>query len=89
MGRLLTNQQITDGQTYQTSYQYDAFGKLLTETYPSGRTVKTDYNQDGDVSSILETVEKKIRLCANANQDWKIKYQNQINGQMCGWAEKV
>ncbi len=65
VGRLLTHQQITDGQTYQTSYEYDAFGKLLTETYPSGRTVKTDYNQDGDVSSIWGTVGTQNRLYVN------------------------
>ncbi len=66
VGRLLTNQQITDGQTYQTSYEYDAFGKLLTETYPSGRTVKMDYNQDGDVSSIWGTVGTQNRLYVNS-----------------------
>ncbi len=65
-GRLLTSQQITDGQTYQSGFQFDAFGKLLSETYPSGRTVKFDYNQDGDVSSVWGTVGTQNRLYANA-----------------------
>ena len=66
LGRLLAHQQITDGQTYQTSYQYDAFGKLLSETYPSGRTVKMDYDQDGDVSHVWGTVGTQNRSYANA-----------------------
>ncbi len=65
-GRLLTSEQITDGQTYQSSFQFDAFGKLLSETYPSGRTVKFDYNTDGDVSSVWGTVGSQNRLYANA-----------------------
>ena len=65
LGQLLTHQQITDGQTYQTSYQYDAFGRMISETYPSGRTVKVDYNADGDVSSIWGTVGSQNRLYAN------------------------
>ena len=73
-GRLLTSEQRTpfsDTETIATatprvsSYNYDAFGKLLTETYPSGRTVKMDYNTDGDVSSVWGTVNGQNRLYAN------------------------
>ncbi len=65
LGQLETHQQITDGQTYQTSYQYDSFGRMISETYPSMRTVKVDYNADGDVSSIWGTVGSQNRLYAN------------------------
>ena len=51
-GRLLTHQQITDGQTYQTSYQYNLSGALIQETYPSGRTVSYNFDQDGDLASV-------------------------------------
>jgi RHS repeat-associated protein len=73
-GRLLTSEQRTpfsDTETIATaaprvsSYNYDAFGKLLTETYPSGRTVKMDYDQDGDVASVWGTVGTQNRLYAN------------------------
>ena len=65
MGSLTAHQQITDGQTYQTSYNYDSFGRMISETYPSMRTVKVDYNADGDVSSVWGTVGSQNRLYAN------------------------
>ena len=63
LGKLLTSEQRTpfDTETAEqatprvSTYTYDAFGKLISETYPSGRTVKTDYNSDGDVSSVWGT----------------------------------
>ncbi len=51
LGRLLTHQQITDGQTYQTNYQYN-LTSLVSETYPSGRTVSYNTDQDGDLESV-------------------------------------
>ncbi len=65
LGQLETHQQITDGNTYQTSYNYDSFGRMISETYPSTRTVKVDYNADGDVSSVWGTVGTQNRLYAN------------------------
>ena len=73
MGRLLSSKQRTPFGTETaenatprvSTYAYDAFGKLLSETYPSGRTVKMDYNADGDVSSIWGTVGTQNRLYAN------------------------
>ncbi len=52
LGRLVTHQQITDGQTYGTSYTYNLSGGLISETYPSGRTVNYDINADGDLSRV-------------------------------------
>ncbi|MFN0140053.1 MAG: BPSL0067 family protein [Pyrinomonadaceae bacterium] len=49
LGRLLAHQQITDGQTYQTAYNYNLKGALLEETYPSGRVVKNVIDSDGDL----------------------------------------
>ena len=52
MGRLLQYQQITDGQTYTSSYQYNISGALTEETYPSGRIVKNEFESDGDLASV-------------------------------------
>ncbi|HMM78707.1 MAG TPA: RHS repeat-associated core domain-containing protein [Pyrinomonadaceae bacterium] len=52
LGRLLTHQQITDGQTYPTSYTYNLSGALIEETYPSGRVVKNTLNGDGDLAQV-------------------------------------
>lgn len=51
-GRLTQSQQITDGQTYTSSYQYNLSGALVKQTYPSGRTVENAFESDGDLSRI-------------------------------------
>ena len=55
-GRLLTSQQITDGQTYEFGYTYNLTGALLEERYPSGRIVKNTVAQDG---KLLQVQSKK------------------------------
>lgn len=52
MGRLLTHQQITDGQIYGTGYSYNLSGALMEETYPSGRVVKRTLDSDGKLSQV-------------------------------------
>ena len=51
-GRLTQSQQVTDGQTYTSSYEYNFAGALIKETYPSGREVKIELESDGDLSRI-------------------------------------
>jgi len=53
LGRLKNHQQITDGQTYSTAYEYNLSGGLVKETYPSGREVHHEINADGDLSRII------------------------------------
>ena len=48
-----------------STYQYN-LTSLVSQTYPSGRTVKMDYDQDGDVASVWGTVGSTNRLYANA-----------------------
>ena len=52
LGKPLVSQQITEGQTYTSSYQYNLSGALVSETYPSGRVVKNDYDTNGEISKI-------------------------------------
>jgi RHS repeat-associated protein len=52
LGKPLVSQQITEGQTYTSSYQYNLSGALISETYPSGRIVKNDYDTNGEISKI-------------------------------------
>jgi YD repeat-containing protein len=44
MGRPLQSQVQVNGQTYSFSYAYDLTGALTSETYPSGRVIKTTYD---------------------------------------------
>ena len=52
LGRLMQSAQITDGQTYTSSYQYNLSGALVQETYPSGRVVKNEFESDGDLLKV-------------------------------------
>jgi RHS repeat-associated protein len=52
LGRLTSHQQITDGEIYSTSYEYNLSGALIEETYPSGRKVKNVLNNDGELSIV-------------------------------------
>src|SRR5262249_2013060 len=52
-GRITQSSQVTDGQTYTSSYVYNLSGALVQETYPSGRVVKNEYESDGDLARIL------------------------------------
>ncbi len=52
LGRLLSSQQITDGQTYNFGYKYNRSGGLLEETYPSGRIVRNFLDSDGGLNLV-------------------------------------
>jgi len=66
LGRLKNHQQITDGQTYATEYEYNLSGGLVSETYPSGRTVNYEINADGDLSRVWGENGSTITTYANA-----------------------
>ena len=52
IGRILGHRQITDGQTYSTSYSYNLAGTLKEEVYPSGRVVKNTFDNDGEMVDV-------------------------------------
>ncbi|MGH9949440.1 MAG: hypothetical protein ACRD6X_19885 [Pyrinomonadaceae bacterium] len=52
LGRVLSSQQITDGQTYSSAYAYNLSGALVEQTYPSGRVVKNTLDVDGDLAQV-------------------------------------
>lgn len=66
LGRLLSHQQITDGQIYTTGYTYNLSGALLTETYPSGRVVSYELNADGDLSRVAGQTAAGAKTYANS-----------------------
>ena len=44
-GRIKTESEIIEGQTYQSGYTYDSYGNLYKLTYPSGFSVKNEYDR--------------------------------------------
>jgi YD repeat-containing protein len=56
MGRVVTSQQTTDGQTYSFSYGYNYAGALVAETYPSGRVLTTGYDPANRATGISGTL---------------------------------
>jgi|GEM_PF-3594599 len=52
LGRVRTGTQTTDGQAYTMSYLYTAAGALISQTYPSGRVVTTNYDGAGRIAGV-------------------------------------
>lgn len=51
-GRVKRGRQITAGKTFAFSYAYDRDGNLVSETYPSGRTVVTTFDAASRVTRL-------------------------------------
>ena len=51
-GRLLTHRQTTDGNDYDTGYEYNLSGALIEETYPSGRKVRNVIDANGYLAMV-------------------------------------
>ena len=52
LGRAKRATQTTDEQDYLMSYEYNLAGGLVSQKYPSGRIVKTEYDNAGRVAGI-------------------------------------
>jgi RHS repeat-associated protein len=52
LGRVISSQQLTDGQAYNMSYAYNLSGGMTSQTYPSGRVVKQHFDNAGRLSSV-------------------------------------
>jgi RHS repeat-associated protein len=52
LGRMLSSQQVTDGQAYNFAYKYNLSGSLIEETFPSGRVVRSDLDADGGLQQV-------------------------------------
>jgi YD repeat-containing protein len=53
-GRTLVSQQLTDGQTYESKYKYDFGGRMVEQTYPSGKVVRNFFESDGDLAKVVK-----------------------------------
>ena len=53
LGRLLTYNQQTQTNTYARSSTYSKAGLMTDKGYPSGKTVHTDYDGTGRVSTVI------------------------------------
>ena len=52
MGRVVSHRQSIGTQTYNLSYGYNLAGQLISETYPSGKVISTNYDTGGRLASI-------------------------------------
>lgn len=50
--RIKTSQQKTAGQTYDFGYTYNLADGLVTQTYPSTKTVEFDYDSGGNLAAV-------------------------------------
>ena len=66
-GRVLSHQQITDGNTYDTAYTYNLSGALIEETYPSGRKVRNTLDVDGKLAQVQSSkTNETLKMYANS-----------------------
>jgi RHS repeat-associated protein len=54
LGRVKSANQVTDGQTYATSYDYNLAGNRTSMTYPSGRVLTIEYDQASRVAGMRD-----------------------------------
>ena len=52
LGRVLGSTQTTGGTPYRMVYAYDRAGHLVSQTYPSGKVIKTVYDGAGRVAGV-------------------------------------
>ena len=54
MGRVKGQRQAIGTQTYNLAYGYNLAGQLVSETYPSGKVVSTNYDANGRLASVAD-----------------------------------
>jgi RHS repeat-associated protein len=69
LGRVKESQQVTDGRSYKMNYSYDLAGNLETETYPSGRVVKSNYDTAGRLAGVKNQLTSAYYAGAVATDD--------------------
>ena len=52
LGRVLGGTQTTDGQAYTMGYDYDLAGNMTSQTYPSGRVVRSEYDDAARLAGV-------------------------------------
>jgi RHS repeat-associated protein len=68
MGQVVAQRQTIGSTTYSLAYIYNFAGELLTETYPSGRTVNYTYDDGARLSTVTTTVSGTSTTLANSFQ---------------------
>jgi RHS repeat-associated protein len=76
LGRVTASRQITDGQVYSFSYEYNLGGALISETYPSGRVVTNDFDASGDLSAV------KSNRAGQSEQTYASDFQYEAGGHV-------
>jgi|GEM_PF-1768093 len=73
LGRITSTEQIVDGQTYQMpAYTYNLAGALVSQTYPSGRTVTNTFDDGGALSIISGQAPNQAAKTYASNFDYSL-----------------
>ena len=64
LGRVLSSQQLTDGNAYNFGYTYNLSGALVSEAYPSGRVVVNQFQADGSLAQVNGLVNQTSKTYA-------------------------
>lgn len=80
LGQITSETQTLGGTAYTTQATYDAFGRALTQTYPSGETLTYTYNAQGAVASLSSSLGNTYVSSIHYNASGKITSLNLGNG---------
>jgi RHS repeat-associated protein len=69
LGRVKSGTQTTDGQSYTMSYQYNLAGEMISQVYPSGRTVNTEIDNAGRIAGIKSGADSTFYFAGGAAAD--------------------
>ena len=75
LGRVRQTIQTTAGTSHTLSYGYDRAGNLTSQTYPSGKVVKTGYDQAGRISGMWEETDNGNHYYAGGTGDDAVGYE--------------
>ena len=74
IGNVLTATQTTDGVAYATTYAYNRAGAFTSQTYPSGRTVVSEYDSAGRLAGLKPQGSSSYYAGAGSTDSNRISY---------------
>lgn len=81
VGKLTGSHQITDSQSYSFTYAYNLAGGMTKEVYPSGREIRTSYDNAGRVAGVKNQA-SGLYYAGAASSDTANRIQYTAHGAM-------
>jgi RHS repeat-associated protein len=84
LGRIKTGTQTTAGQPYTMTYSYNRAGGLVSQQYPSGLIVKSEYDEAGRLAGVKKDDASNFYYAGGAGSDATSRFQYSATGGIQG-----